>query len=56
MRDLLLVQQGLHKALDDKRKKPVSMDDEECEDLDARALNRIWLCLVDAILFNIIGE
>jgi hypothetical protein len=45
MRDLL-VQQGLHKALDGKRKKPASMTNEEWEDLDARALSTIQLCLV----------
>jgi hypothetical protein len=30
----------------DKRKKPATMTDEEWEDLDARALNTIRLCLV----------
>jgi hypothetical protein len=50
----LLVQQGLHKALYDKWKKPATMIDEVWEDLDARALRTIRLYLVNAILFNII--
>jgi hypothetical protein len=37
-------------------KKPASMTNEEWEDLDARALSTIQLCLVDDVLFNIIGE
>jgi hypothetical protein len=55
MRDLL-VQQGLQKALAGKSKKPTNMTNEECEDLDAKALSTIRLCLVDDIMFNIIGE
>jgi hypothetical protein len=52
----LLVQKGLHKPLDGKRKKPMGMSDDEWEDLDARGLNTIRLCLVDEVLFNIVGE
>ena len=52
----LLVQQGLKKALAGKSKKPASMKDKDWEDLDARALNTIFLCLVDEVLFNIVEE
>jgi hypothetical protein len=52
----LLVQQGLQKALVGKTKKPTSMTDEDWEDLDARALSTIRLCLEDEVLFNIVGE
>jgi hypothetical protein len=55
MRDLL-VQQGLQKALAGKTKKPTSMPDEDWEDLDARALSTIHLCLANEVLFNIIGD
>jgi hypothetical protein len=55
MRDLL-VQQGLQKALAGKSKKPTSMTDEDWEDLDARALSTIRLCLADEVLFNIVEE
>jgi hypothetical protein len=55
MRDLL-VQQGLQKALAGKIKKPTSMTDEDWEDLDARALSTIRLCLADEVLFNIVEE
>ena len=52
----LLVQQGLHKALDGVKKKPASMTDSDWEDLDAQALSTIRLCLADEVLFNIVGE
>ena len=55
MRDLL-VQQGLQKDLDGIRKRPVTMSDDDWEDLDARALSTIWLCLTDDVLFNIAAE
>jgi hypothetical protein len=55
MRDLL-VQQGLQKALSGKSKKPTSMADDDWEDLDARALSTIHLCLADEVLFNIVEE
>ena len=52
----LLVQQGLQRALDGKRKKPLTITDDEWEHLDAKSLSTIRLCLVDDVLFNIIGE
>ena len=50
----LLVQQGLHKALDGVNKKLASMTSSNWEDLDARALSTIRLCLGDEVLFNIV--
>jgi hypothetical protein len=55
MRDLL-VQQGLQKALAGKSKKPTAMTEWEWEDLDVKALSTIRLCLVDEVLFNIVGD
>jgi hypothetical protein len=55
MRDLL-VQQGLQKALAGRSKKLTSMTDEDWEDLDARALSTIRMCLADEVLFNIAEE
>ena len=52
----LLVQQGLHKSLDGKRKRPLTMTDDEWEELDATALSTIRLCLGDDVLFNIVEE
>lgn len=52
----LLVQQGLHKALDGETKKPATMTTTDQEDLDARALSTIQLCLADEVLFNIVEE
>jgi len=52
MRDLL-VKQGFQKALVGKKKKLASMKNKDWEDLDARSLNTIRLCLADEVLFNI---
>ena len=50
------MQQGLQKALAGKSKKPTTITKWEWEDLDAKALSTICLCLVDEVLFNIVGE
>lgn len=55
MRDLL-VQQGFQKALDGKRMKPITMKYDEWDDLDAKALSIVGLCLAEDVLFNIAGE
>ena len=52
----LLVQLGLQKVLDEKSKKLTSMIDEDWEDLDERSLDIIHLCLIDEVLFKIVGE
>lgn len=52
----LLVQQRLHKALDGPTKKLATMTNSDWEDLDARALSTIKLCLADEVLFNIVEE
>jgi hypothetical protein len=55
MKDLL-VQQGLQKALAGRIKETDTMTNDEWDDLDARALSTICLCLADDVLFNIVGE
>ncbi|KAF8404876.1 hypothetical protein HHK36_009771 [Tetracentron sinense] len=55
MRDML-IQLGLHKALDDMKKKPTSMDDEKLEEIDLKALSTICLYFENNILFNVTGE
>jgi len=52
----LLVQQGLHKVLDEENKKPYSMTTSDWEDLGAQALSTIMLCMADEVLFNIVEE
>eukprot|EP00253_Pinus_taeda_P004635 PITA_04635 len=52
----LLVQQGLHKALEGVKKKHAIMPHSDWEDLDARALNTIRSCLEDEVIFNIVVE
>ena len=38
------------------KKRPLTMTDDEWEDLDVKALSKIRLCLVYDVLFNIVGE
>jgi hypothetical protein len=52
----LLVQQGVVKALLGKTKQPASITDEDWDEMDARALSAIRLCLADDVLFNIVTE
>ena len=52
----LLVHQGLQKSLDGKIKKPLTMTDDEWEEVDSIALNIIRLCLVDDVLFITVEE
>jgi hypothetical protein len=52
----LLMQQGVVKALLGKEKKPTTITDEDWDEIDARALSAICLCLVDDVLFNIVSE
>jgi hypothetical protein len=52
----LLVQQGMVKALLGKEKQPASITDEDWDEMDARALSAIHLCLADDVLFNIVTD
>ena len=52
----LLVQQGMVKVFLGKAKKPASITDEDWDEMDARALSAIRLCLADDVLFNIFTE
>jgi hypothetical protein len=55
MRDLL-VQQGLQKTFAGKSNKPTTMTEWEWEDLDAKTLSTIRLCLADEVMFNIVRD
>jgi len=50
----LLGQEGLQKALVGKTKKPTSMTYEDWEDLDARALSTLYLCLEDEFFLTLL--
>ena len=52
----LLVQQGLQKPLYGKIKRPLTVTNDEWEELDSKALSTIQLCLVDDVLFNIVEQ
>ena len=46
----------LQKVLDEKRKKPLTMTNDEWEELDVKVLSTVRLRLADDVLFNIVGE
>jgi hypothetical protein len=52
----LLVQQGMVKTLLGKEKQPATITNEDWDEIDARALSAICLCLADDVLFNIVVE
>ena len=52
----LLVQQGMVKVLLGKANQPTSITDEDWDEMDARALSAIRLCLDDDVLFNIVTK
>ena len=53
MKDLL-IQQGFHKALLGKEKKPEKMKDEEWVEMDEKVANAIRLNLGDKVIHNIL--
>ena len=52
----LLMQQGVVKALLGKEKQPASIRYDDWDEMDARELSAICLCLVDDVMFNIVSE
>jgi hypothetical protein len=52
----LLMQQGVVRALLGKTKQPVTITNDDWDEMDARELSAIHLCLVDDVLFNIVTE
>jgi hypothetical protein len=52
----LLMQQGLVKSHLGKEKKTPTITEDDCDEMDARALSAILLCLADVVLFNIVLE
>jgi hypothetical protein len=52
----LLVQQGLHKALQGKKSKAATMTDEDWEEIDLKAASTIQLCLADEVMYNVMDE
>ena len=52
----LLMQQGVVKVLLGKAKQSVTITDDDWDEMDARALSAICLCLVDDVMFNIVSE
>jgi hypothetical protein len=52
----LLMQQGMVKVLLGKEKQLTTITDEDWDEIDARELSAICMCLVDDVLFNIVSE
>lgn len=55
MKDLL-IQQGVYKALLGEANKPEKMDDDDWEEMDAKAASAIRLNLSDEVIHNVIDE
>ena len=53
---VLLVQQGLHKILQEKSAKLVGMSDEDWKELDLKATSTIQICLADEVMYNVMDE
>ncbi|MCI18063.1 transducin/WD40 repeat-like superfamily protein [Trifolium medium] len=52
----VLTHNGLKKALDGKAKKPISMTEEQWDELDEKALSSIQLCLSKEVLREVVNE
>ncbi|KAK9715446.1 hypothetical protein RND81_06G165800 [Saponaria officinalis] len=52
----VLIQNGLKKAFDGKSKKPATMEDEQWDEIDEKALSVIQLCLSREVLREVIKE
>lgn len=52
----VLTQIGLRRALDGKQKKPLTMTDEEWQEMDEKALSAIQLCLTTEVLYEVLHE
>jgi hypothetical protein len=52
----LFMQQGMVKALLGKSKQPTTITDDDWDEMDARELSSIRLCLANDVLFNIVLE
>ena len=52
----ILIQNGLHKALEGEDKKPIEVSDAKWEEMDAKALSAIQLCLSNEVLREIVKD
>ena len=52
----LLIQHGVHKAIDGVEKKPQGMTDTKWEEIDSKALSAIQLCLSNEVLREVVKE
>ena len=52
----ILIQNGVHKALDGVEKKPEGISEARWEEMDAKALSAIQLCLSNEVLREVVKE
>src|SRR5436189_2232937 len=52
----LLVKEGSYQALQEIRKKPSTMDEDDWKEIDVKAKATIILCLSDEVLYNVLNE
>ena len=53
---MLLVQQGLHKTLQEKSAKPIGTSNKDWEEMYLKAASTIQLCLADEVMYNAMDE
>src|SRR4051812_14693798 len=52
----LLVKEGTYHALQEIRKKPSTMGEDDWKEIDIKAKTTIILCLLDKVLYNVMNE
>ena len=52
----ILIQNGVHKALEGDERKPIGLSEAKWEEMDAKALSAIQLCLSNEVLREVVKE
>ena len=52
----ILIQNGVHKALEGEEKKPIGVSEAKWEKMDTKALSAIQLCLSNEVLREVVKE
>ena len=56
MMKAILIQNGVHKALEGDEQKPIGLSEAKWEEMDAKALSAIQLCLSNEVLREVVNE
>ena len=52
----ILIQNGVHKAIKGDERKPIDLSEAKWEEMDAKVLSAIQLCLSDEVLREVVKE